>query len=103
MKRKELEEINEMLDRLIDKLDLRKDFEEFERDMMEGFKPKFEIGMKSIKKGEAQFTCIGSHKDTIFGLSQLIAAIADQTNLSEKDIRFAVDSGLGCVEDDEED
>lgn len=99
MKRKSNEE--KELDRLLGELDQLKEMLKELGDNT--FKPKFKICMESDEKGKGFTIEVEGNKLSLkIALSELVCELLQDTDLTEKDIMEAVETGLECPEEDEE-
>lgn len=98
-KEKMKKELDEMLD-TIGKM-LGESGEKLKELMEKSFKPEFKIHMETHKKG-IEVEVQGSRASLKFAISTLIESFVNKSNLTEKDIREAVDKGFEWAENDED-
>lgn len=100
MKKENLKELKKLLKEIIDESGSRENVEE----LLKKRKPNFVLSIKSNEDGESSKVHIeGSSSDIMFGLSNLIAAIVEGTNLDEDDIRDCVNVACKALKDKKED
>lgn len=67
-------------------------------------KPKFKIYIETNKKGTGRTIEIKGNKASLMvGLADLATTLIEQSNLTEEDILFAINTGIKTAGEDEED
>lgn len=115
-----MEDLEKMLNKMIDDRGLREDFEKFKKEnegksleelldelkekikKVENFKPDFKILVESDKEGMGRTVSVkGNKKSIMIGLAELATSLVQDSNLTEEDIRYAIETGIKTANEEE--
>lgn len=124
MKEKDLNGLLERLDKIIDDMGERENFEKFKKEQegksieelldelkesmkkaknkIKDFKPNVKILVETDEDGEGRTVEIKGNKPSIMlGLAELTTELVQESNLTEEDIRFAIETGIETAKEEE--
>ena len=120
MKEKVLDELLEKMEKTLDDNGWREDYEKFKKEhegksleelldelkeivkKKSDFKPDFKIFIESDKKGEGCTVNVkGSKNSIMLGLAELATSLMLNSNLTERDIKYAIERGIETAKEEE--
>lgn len=112
-----MKDLEKILNKMIDDRGLREDFEKFKKEnegksleelldelkeKVKNFKPDFKILVESNKEGIGRTVSVkGNKKSIMIGLAELATSLVEDSNLTEEDIRYAIETGIKTANEEE--